>query len=124
MASLNYATLPSFPNYRLGRLEGSPCDTLNLVNTQENPAPKEAIQLFPNPTDGVITLEGLDFLQMDGQLVIYNQIGQQVATFVLQKGQQVHNFTLPDDLPNGIYFYSVFQKGTQVGKGKLVTARK
>ena len=30
--SYNYASIPHFPNYRLGPLDGSPCDTLGLDN--------------------------------------------------------------------------------------------
>ena len=32
LPTLNNTTLPNFPNYRLGPLDGSPCDTLGLDN--------------------------------------------------------------------------------------------
>ena len=32
LPTLNALSLPHFPNYRLGPLEGSPCDTLDIVN--------------------------------------------------------------------------------------------
>jgi hypothetical protein len=39
--------VPNFPNYRLGALAGSPCDTLTSINEQA--AQEQTIKVFPNP---------------------------------------------------------------------------
>jgi hypothetical protein len=43
---------PRFPNFRLGPLEGSPCDSIPLVGTQAAPQrlPVARLKLSPNPT--------------------------------------------------------------------------
>ncbi len=42
--------IPNFPNYRLGRLVGSPCDTLTAVSDAQPPAIN--LKTNPNPNDG------------------------------------------------------------------------
>lgn len=44
------ASVPTFPNYKLGRLPGSPCDT--LTGSPEVPAARISFTLSPNPSNG------------------------------------------------------------------------
>ena len=58
-------TMPNFPNFRLGALKGSPCDTLGIeagVTVATSAAPQPATlrgSPFPNPADGSLT-PGID----------------------------------------------------------------
>ncbi len=72
--SLNMRTLPYFPNYDLGPLKGSVCDT---VNTTKRVAPVHvAIELSPNP---VIDRLSIRFSpHRDYDLKIYNTAGKTV----------------------------------------------
>ena len=47
-------SLPNHPNYHLGALVGSPCDTLGL-SVPEHPPPIH-LSAYPNPSDGRFTL--------------------------------------------------------------------
>lgn len=119
LASLNYATLPTFPNYRLGALEGSSCDTLNIVNTNEEQLVKKEIKIHPNPTTGDITLQISSAFSNSGEWVLYNQLGQIVDESELTGGIRLFNISL-ESLAKGIYFYSIFEDGRLVDNGKIV----
>ena len=48
--------LPNMPNYRLGELEGSECDTLSTA-ISENPKPALSFSIYPNPASNVLNIE-------------------------------------------------------------------
>ena len=52
----HFAAMPNYPDYRLGALVGSPCDTI-IVNTHELQQPNSQILIYPNPTSGDITIK-------------------------------------------------------------------
>lgn len=63
LASVNDWSMPNFPNYRLGPIDGSPCDTLGIDNidniNEVLDNNKEPVKLYPNPTNGLFTIEGV-----------------------------------------------------------------
>ncbi|MFT4759456.1 MAG: hypothetical protein ACI9LN_001420 [Saprospiraceae bacterium] len=204
LPTYNAFTMPHFPNYRLGALDGSPCDTLGIDNdplagfryesdslnnflveftdnsfyeptdwlwdfddngatsTEVNPlheflengiynvcltvsnqyssdvfcrevelilddatniaVPNFEISIYPNPIQKEFTVFSSEYLKKDSDMIFYNQLGQEMAKFSLEKGEQVHNFSL-EGVANGIYFYSVFQKEQLIGNGKIVVGR-
>ena len=42
-------SMPHFPNYRLGAMTGSPCDSLTTALAEPGPPPVQHLQLQPNP---------------------------------------------------------------------------
>jgi hypothetical protein len=91
------SSLPNHPNYHLGALVGSPCDTLGLsVGVPESPA-KTSMQVYPNPSNGHFTLNYpaqpeaglLEVLDTQGRLVGQRRLPawSQVHTVVLEHVQ-------------------------------------
>jgi hypothetical protein len=79
----NTEGIPNFPNYRLGPLIGSPCDTLYKTDTTlaVNPSPKERdLQVYPNPAANyaIIDYGFTDWGKGPVNLAITNALGQQV----------------------------------------------
>jgi len=76
----NFISPSTFANFRLGRLIGSPCDT---VLTNILPLKAEEIRVFPNPSNGLIQVK----LPEDGVGVyvanIYNMLGQKLHKAIL-----------------------------------------
>jgi hypothetical protein len=75
LPTYNAGTIPNYPNYRLGKLDGSVCDTL----TGSPPAPQrgDLALLYPNPTSNSVTVK----VQQDELLKnvsLYNLIGEKV----------------------------------------------
>jgi hypothetical protein len=68
----NTATPPNMPNYELGALKGSPCDTIKPPSI-----PVSEIKIYPNPVNDKLTLEFPLGIQ-NAEIAIFNILGQQV----------------------------------------------
>lgn len=76
LPAYSHGTMPNFPHFRLGVLEGSDCDT--IVSTITNKITNEDITIYPNPTKGILTInkrkyhmEFLDYtiLNLQGEII-------------------------------------------------------
>ncbi len=85
--------LPYYPNYRLGALPGSPCDTLTGLNETARAEKEKILKVFPNPA--------IDFVTVDYGFTDWNK-GEATLEIANQLGQVVHQQPLP--------MYSGFQK--------------
>ncbi len=121
LPSNNSQGFPNFPNYRLGMTPTYPCDSTiafqTLVAINEVLAEKNEVKLFPNPTTEVINLE----LEkgIDGEVVLFNMVGQQVLQQYIYKNEKQYEWSL-NNLETGIYFYSIISEGRLVKSGKVV----
>ncbi|MBK8845566.1 MAG: T9SS type A sorting domain-containing protein [Bacteroidetes bacterium] len=99
-------TIPNFPNYDLGPLAGSPCDTLGLNLTPALSKGEGAIRLAPNPANNSFYIK-YDIPTNENLLfVLYDSYGKEVMRKNLYgsfKNLLVHT----EQLDNGIYFWRV-----------------
>ncbi|MEZ5058114.1 MAG: T9SS type A sorting domain-containing protein [Saprospiraceae bacterium] len=104
---------PNFPNYRLGALPDSPCDSLSGVD--EGPGiDTEEFVLYPNPSDGQISFKNLNQLNFDDYLIrVFTVSGVKIFESTLQKSLDF------SQQPNGMYIYKIIDK-----KGRLMQAGK
>jgi hypothetical protein len=112
---LNYpafVTHPSYANYRLGALKGSPCDTI-----RPNVPYEGNTVIFPNPFASGFTLQLAEAPKTPMQLKVHNSVGQIVAESGIT--QQTTIITLKEGLAAGLYFVQLFD-----GQGKLVLKEK
>tara|TARA_R100000951_G_scaffold88535_1_gene76569 strand:+ start:89 stop:388 length:300 start_codon:yes stop_codon:yes gene_type:complete len=73
------------------------------------------VSLYPNPSDGVVTVSGVT---KGSQLKIIDILGQELRTFTLQNKEV--ELTL-GDMPNGVYFCTVIlPNGEALPAKKLV----
>ena len=56
LANRHFAAMPNYPNYRLGALAGSMCDTISVC-TYEPYFQESQIIVYPNPSSGDITIQ-------------------------------------------------------------------
>lgn len=104
--------LPNFPNFRAGRLIGSPCDTLLPTRTQPQTTP--ALRLYPNPASEFVNVDipggfdRLELLDLHGRLVLDLRQQQQIT---------IHR------LPEGVYTVRAWNNRKLVGINKLVVLR-
>jgi hypothetical protein len=117
----NNGGIPYYPNYRLGALAGSGCDTLYLdIKSQE--ARAKTIQVFPNPARDVVTL---DYGKLVWEryntvsLKLTNAIGQVVYQSVLPRYSGLHKVDV-SGLPAGLYHAEVLGDGRMIGVSKVV----
>ncbi len=115
--------IPVYPNYRLGPIDGSPCDTLGLdVAAGEEQAPEEETSNFsiaPNPAQELLNLTGQVPLHGDTTWELFNSLGGNAMKIRLPPGSQHQTIAL-HGLAVGIYYYKVASDGKTVQSGKLI----
>ncbi len=111
----NAFSMPNFPNFNLGALEGSPCDTLGVSNAIEVVEGK-GVCISPNPAKDYVEVK-LPSGQSAAMLTLYSATGQPVRSQRLQAGWSVVGL---EGLAKGMYFWEVRDEGRVLGAGKLV----
>jgi hypothetical protein len=106
LPSYNSLSLPNFPNYDLGPLQGSPCDTLYLVNM--NPQERNvSFRISPNPSvDWFNIVYDTDH---NISATIYDAFGREVKQFTLYPWFK-NRIVYVDDLLSGVYFLTLRSK--------------
>jgi hypothetical protein len=80
----------------------------------------QSIRVYPNPTNGLVTIEYQAANSENIQFLLFNTLGQVVSSVTLPQGQT--NIQLPlGDLSEGVYWYTC--PGLQNTSGKLVISR-
>ncbi|MBK8414568.1 MAG: T9SS type A sorting domain-containing protein [Bacteroidetes bacterium] len=110
--------VPNHPNYYLGRLVGSPCDSLTSIN--DPPEHDFRFKVFPNPVmDGNIKIMYLLPQNKSGKLEIYDVTGKVVYSQNLPPWSTIQAIALPH-LANGIYNVVVKSAAEWVSKKIIV----
>ena len=116
LPTYNKSSLPNFPNYRLGVLEGSPCDTTTI--TEQLIITEQSVSIFPNPAIDKIKLNFEQTLTLSSELIIYTISGQQVAKYFLVEGQDEFLIDV-SELNQSMYFYEIRNKKEIYHYGKI-----
>jgi len=81
----------------------------------ENNLTNSGIALYPNPSQGVITIERTN-AQEPAQFVLYNALGAKVYEQTLTTAKE----NLQTGLTSGIYMYTIMQHQQILNQGKLL----
>jgi hypothetical protein len=108
--------VPNHPNYNLGPVVGSLCDTLTSISEIKHDF---KFSLSPNPTsDGYIKLAYLLPQNKNGVFEVYNVTGQRVYEMNLPAWSTLQIVKIPE-LSNGVYT-CVIRSGYERDGRKLV----
>lgn len=116
----NNGTIPNHPNYFLGALAGSPCDSLTSIN-DHLPKPNFSLRINPNPAQQMFYVNYQLPHNENAVMYIYNAMGEEV----MRKALYWYFGYLQVDasgLSNGVYMIKVEAKSGRAG-AKLVIAR-
>lgn len=91
--------LPNMPNYSLGALTGSPCDTLTAI--QETETPNGEIKIYPNPASSFIKIQYQNTAAIKS-ITTTNYLGEKI-TISFDKNLQADISALP----SGVYFTQI-----------------
>lgn len=113
------ASMPSFPNYRLGPIDnpGLPCSP--VVSATTPPTPMPGFSVFPNPVSAALKIVPNRQYAGLARLRLYDVTGRLVK-------EQVFDPQLPAteadvrDLGTGVYFYGVWCEGKVQRAGRVV----
>ncbi|MEY4926750.1 MAG: hypothetical protein RI894_1186 [Bacteroidota bacterium] len=103
LPTVNNGTIPHNPNYRLGALTGSTCDTLTSADESLPSGNFGGFRLFPNPASDHTRLAWNEPLPYNALLQLTNSIGQTVRSIAVEKGFTYQEVNLKG-LTNGVYF--------------------
>jgi hypothetical protein len=112
-------TIPNNPNFRLGKWEGSFCDTLSSVPAVENGNWLQ-VKAVPNPASEAIQFELSvmnNYRPLD--LEIYNALSQKMDVLRITPFQGIVPYQV-NRLVNGLYIALLRQNGKAVGRVKFV----
>jgi hypothetical protein len=114
-----FGGVPNHPNYYLGRLVGSACDTLTNINDLTEHDFK--FKIFPNPNNGNFKIMYLLPQNKAGRLEIFDVNGRVVYSQNLPQWSTLQYISLPK-ISNGVY-NCVITSGGERGSRKLVVFR-
>lgn len=106
LPTYNNNTIPNFPNYFLGPVIGSICDSLGLGITESMYDKNLNLRINPNPAQGSFYVNYELPTGKDATLTIYNPMGQKIFSqrvYSVNKSLQVHC----DEWKPGVYFVKV-----------------
>jgi hypothetical protein len=110
-------TVPYYPNYDLGRLVGSPCDTLTAI--QQNNYTRIKFKVFPNPATDFFWINYNLQSNETAQIILYNILGEEVSKNNLY-GTFKSLLIYTSDIPSGIYFYRIKLKNEILAQDKII----
>lgn len=114
-------TVPTFPNYRLGRLVGSTCDTISTAIDEVKAQREKILNIYPNPTTDIVTIDYgfTDWTKGEIQLQISNELGQTVynAPVPMYSGFQKINVS---SFAAGMYTARIMRQNSVVAVSKFV----
>jgi hypothetical protein len=115
----NAYSMPNFPNFRLGKLAGSICDSL-IVGIRLPEDHGRMIEVFPNPASERVTIS-LNYEQNSNSLTldIINHLSEIVMERKLSPFQGILNLDI-SNLTAGIYYVLLYNNGKIIGTCKLI----
>ncbi len=117
LPGFNFRTVPNHPNYYVGRLIGSACDTLTSLN--DLPGHDFRFSIFPNPiSDGSFKITYLLPQNKTGTLTVFDVSGRKVYEMNLPQWSTMQQVLLPAGISAGVYNCVISSDGERVN-GKI-----
>lgn len=115
-----YYGLPNNPDYDLGALAGSVCDTITGI--APSPLERGEVRFYPNPAKEKVRFEYSEPVSENSQIEVYDNLGVMVKKIILTKGSISTTFSI-NDLPPGMYLCRVFINNAYSQSNKLIIIR-
>jgi hypothetical protein len=121
----HYCQPPRFPNFRLGPVVGSPCDTIVYSSTLANERVAARMLLRPNPANDytVVDITVSDYSAAMGLVLeVHDLSGLLLKSYLVSPYTALQRIET-SDLANGLYLVSLKGKGRVLRTEKLVVLR-
>ena len=112
LPAYNAYTVPNHPNYYLGTISGSQCDS--LVGIEDVASSNSPLSIFPNPSNDKLFVNH-DRKDLISKIEVFNSLGQLQATFFTSNDDQYVKVST-STLTSGIYFLKIILMDKQVVK--------
>ncbi len=117
---ININVMPNYPNYELGPLVGSPCDTITGVS--EFHSDDSGISIYPNPSTGSFSVQLPTDATGKARFELLDLLGREIFEQKINRQSTTQIISLPVDIANGVYVCRVVTDG-KVYSEKLVLER-
>ena len=109
-----------YPNYRLGALTGSGCDTISTSISTPGVSRFE-LTVYPNPASGPVQVEITlpDYGRQDTELVIHDAMGREVHRHRYPPYAYLHTWDT-SNVPNGTYIIQLVSDQQTVATSRVV----
>jgi Secretion system C-terminal sorting domain len=117
------SAVPNYPNFRLGALRGSSCDTITANNEIETPIQK--LRVFPNPASSILKVDlTLNEYNHQGKVVVvlHDMLGRRVMRQVVSDFGSIVEMDV-STLTEGVYVCGLEIEGRIVGVERVVVQR-
>ena len=112
-----YGGLPNNPDYELGALAGSACDTLTGISPL-NPPKGNLINIYPNPVNNILFISGLS--DAKNELVVYDIYGR----LIIEKQTNGTNGSIDvSSLSDGVYNIRIKNEAGEYFKKRFVVIK-
>ena len=96
----NFRTVPNHPNYYLGAIAGSVCDSLTSIQSTIH---EIHLNIYPNPNSGNFKINYLLPQNKKGKLEVYDINGRQIYEINLPQWSTLQQISLPEFISSGVY---------------------
>lgn len=112
--------LPYYPNYRLGKIEDSPCDTIVSATSQKDSDRSVWIKIAPNPVGEYLNFSWSTPLPAkEASIRISNLVGETLYEILISSSETQITVSA-HDWPAGIYFIQYLEQGVVYASKKFV----
>lgn len=111
-------TKTNHPNYFLGPVAGSICDSLNLT-TSIKPHETQLFEVYPNPSKNALFVRYNPLTDSGAYIKFLDAMGKEIKTWNLSIWTSEQKLTLPE-LPPGVYMATLYVKGQQLSKKIII----
>jgi hypothetical protein len=113
LPSFHLRNVPNYPNFALGTLKGSPCDTLNMIGT-EDMTEDNGISISPNPAYNLLNIQFAKSIK--ARVILRSVSGNILKNIETEQDVQLDI----QDIPNGIIFAEIWSNGLRIDTKKVI----
>ncbi len=114
----NSSSMPNFPNYRLGALAGSGCDSLTVATQGVDRAKEACFRVFPNPANNQCSITATIANEEDAEITFIDLLGRVSMTQRLPKQQSEYIVDI-SSLYSGVYVVKIAINNVNLSLTKL-----
>jgi hypothetical protein len=107
--------MPNHPNFRLGVLKGSECDT---IREAQPPTVSDGLLIYPNPSKEWLMLNG-KWLVGNTSVAVYNILGQKELSFNFKNSLGIETINV-SSLAKAIYLLQIIDATGTIHNCKFV----
>ncbi len=117
---ININVMPNYPNYELGPLVGSPCDTITGVS--EFHSDDSGISIYPNPATGSFSVQLPTGANGKVSIELLDYLGRKVYSQEFNERTMTQIISLPETVATGVYVCRIITE-QKVYSEKVVVKR-